>query len=94
MRKISNPFTGLDGYNCFGCSPDNISGLHMTFYEDDEELVSVWDPKDHFHGYLNILHGGIQATLMDEISSWVVYIKLRTAGFTSKLNVRGLTSAY
>jgi uncharacterized protein (TIGR00369 family) len=94
MRKISNPFTGLDGYNCFGCSPDNASGLQMTFYEDDEELISEWDPKDHFHGYLNILHGGIQATLMDEISSWVVYVKLKTAGFTSKLNVRYLKPVY
>lgn len=94
MRKISNPFTGLDGYNCFGCSPDNISGLQMTFCENDEELISVWDPKDHFHGYLNILHGGIQATLMDEISSWVVYVKLKTAGFTSKLNVRYLKPVY
>lgn len=94
MQKISNPFTGLEGYNCFGCSPDNISGLQMTFYEDNEDLISVWDPKDHFHGYRNILHGGIQATLMDEISSWVVYVKLKTAGFTSKLNARYLKPVF
>jgi uncharacterized protein (TIGR00369 family) len=94
MRKIINPFTGLKGYNCFGCSPDNVSGLQMTFYEHDEELISEWDPKNHFHGYQNILHGGIQATLLDEISSWVVYIKLKTAGFTSKLNVRYLKPVY
>ena len=94
MRKINNPFTGLDGYNCFGCSPDNHSGLQMTFYENDEELISEWDRKNHFHGYLNILHGGIQATLLDEISSWVVYTKLNTAGFTSKLNVRYLKPVY
>jgi uncharacterized protein (TIGR00369 family) len=94
MRKLNNPFTELEGYNCFGCSPGNPSGLQMTFCENEEELISEWDPKIHFHGYQNILHGGIQATLLDEISSWVVYTKLKTAGFTSKLNVRYLKPVY
>ena len=94
MRKINNPFKGLEGYNCFGCSPDNSSGLQLSFVEENEELVSVWKPKNYFQGYQNILHGGIQATLMDEIASWVVYIKLKSSGFTSNLNVRYLKPVY
>ena len=33
MKKIINPWEGLDGYMCFGCAPSNPMGLHMEFYE-------------------------------------------------------------
>jgi len=90
MRKIRNPFQGLEGYNCFGCSPDNSSGLQLAFLEDGDELVAEWIPRSFFEGYHNVLHGGIQATLMDEIASWVVYVKLDASGVTSNMNVRYL----
>lgn len=89
-RKLSNPFTKHDGYNCFGCSPKNPLGLKLTFVEDGDEIVSMWQPEPDYQGFFNILHGGIQATLMDEIASWTVYIKAKTAGFTSKAEFRYL----
>ena len=94
MRKIRNPFKGLEGYNCFGCSPDNLSGLQLSFVEEGEELVSFWTPKSFLQGYHNVLHGGIQATLMDEIASWVVYVKLCTSGVTSAMNIRYFKPVY
>jgi len=90
MRKIRNPFVGLDGYNCFGCSPNNAFGLQLSFVEEGDELVSLWKPKSFLQGYSDLLHGGIQATLMDEIASWAVYVLIKTAGFTSSMNVRYL----
>jgi len=60
----------------------------MDFTEAGEEIVSSWEPRQHFQGYLNVLHGGIQATLMDEIASWFVYVKLKSAGVTSKAEIR------
>jgi acyl-coenzyme A thioesterase PaaI-like protein len=88
MKKLRNPFSGLEGYNCFGCSPNNPLGLKLTFFEEDDAIVSHWDPDTNFQGYFNILHGGIQAALMDEIASWTVYVKVKTAGFTSKAEFR------
>ena len=29
----------MEGYNCFGCSPDNEAGVRMEFYEDGDEVV-------------------------------------------------------
>lgn len=87
LRKVKNPFVGLPGYNCFGCSPDNPQGLHLNFVDEGEFLTAKWSPDQHFQGYMNVLHGGIQATLMDEIGSWFVYAKMKTAGVTSKLEV-------
>ncbi len=92
MRRIYNPYRKLDGYNCFGCSPDNPIGLKMEFFEDGDIIRSTWKPGTNYQGYFHILHGGIQATMMDEIASWVVLIKLKTSGVTSRLNVRYIKS--
>ena len=89
-----NPFVALEGYNCFGCSPRNSLGLQMNFVEEGEEIVSYWEPKAQFQGYQTILHGGIQATLMDEIASWFVYVKLKSAGVTSKAEIRYIKPLY
>ncbi len=87
MRRIRNPFVNRVGYGCFGCSPDNEQGLKMSFSEDGDEIVSSWEAGARFAGYGGILHGGIQATLHDEIASWVVFVKLSTAGFTERLEI-------
>jgi uncharacterized protein (TIGR00369 family) len=87
-RKILNPYVGLDGYHCFGCSPDNHQGLKMEFYEEGELVICNWAPVPHFGGYKNVLHGGIQATLLDEIAAWTVQVKLRTAGVTANIDLK------
>jgi acyl-coenzyme A thioesterase PaaI-like protein len=88
MKKIANPYRNLEGYYCFGCAPQNQNGLHMQFFEEGEAIVSEWEPKNYFQGYYQVLHGGIQATLMDEIASWLVQVKLKTAGVTSQMTIR------
>jgi len=94
MRKLQNPFVALEGYNCFGCSPGNSFGLQMKFVEEGDEIVSHWEPKKHFQGYHTILHGGIQATLMDETASWFVYARLKSAGVTSRAEIRYIKPLY
>lgn len=88
MIKLQNPYASFPGYSCFGCSPTNPSGLHMEFFKEGDELVCRWDPNEHFQGFHDILHGGVQATMMDEIASWVVFVLLDTAGVTYQLNTR------
>jgi uncharacterized protein (TIGR00369 family) len=88
IKRIKNPYVGLEGYNCFGCSPDNKLGLRMHFVEEDELVVCEWEPQPQFAGYKKVLHGGIQATLLDEIASWCVQVKLKTAGVTANINLR------
>lgn len=90
MKRILNPWQGMEGYCCFGCSPDSERGLRMEFYEDGDRIVSRWKPRPEFQGWVNTLHGGIQATLADEISSWVVFRKFQTSGVTSRMEVRYL----
>lgn len=88
MRKLTNPWADVEGYYCFGCAPNNSHGVKMEFYEDGEEIVSVWQPQTEFQGWLNTLHGGIHSVLLDEICAWVVLRKLQTTGVTSKMETR------
>lgn len=92
MQKIYNPFilNERPDYNCFGCSPKNELGLQLEFRDTGEELVTSWEPKEWLVGYNNILHGGIQATLLDETAAWVVLTKCKTAGVTTEINVKYL----
>jgi uncharacterized protein (TIGR00369 family) len=92
MKKIRNPFAGRAGYNCFGCSPDNHHGLKLEFWFDDENktVETKWNPIDNLQGYTGVLHGGIQATIMDEIASWTIYVLLETGGVTSKMEIQYL----
>lgn len=88
MRKIKNPFSHREGYDCFGCSPSNPIGIHMEFYEDGDYVVSHWSPQEHYQGWFDTMHGGILATIADETAAWVVFRKLQTTGMTTKLELR------
>jgi acyl-coenzyme A thioesterase PaaI-like protein len=88
MIKLKNPYADLPGYNCFGCSPANASGLRMVFFDDGDEVVSLWKTDPDYQGFRDILHGGIQSTMMDEIASWFVFAKMGTAGVTYQMKTR------
>jgi len=94
MKKLRNPFRQFEGYQCFGCDPENQHGLQMEFFEDGEDLVSEWQPRSFLQGYGKVLHGGIQTTLLDELASWVVYVKARTGGVTSNIDVKFKRAVY
>ena len=89
MRAIINPWVGkTERYNCFGCCPGNPRGVHMRFYWDGEQVISVWRADPNFVSWIDTLHGGIQATLLDEICGWVVFYQLQTSGVTAKMEMR------
>lgn len=88
MKKLKNPWLGIDGYNCFGCAPHNPYGLKMEFYVDGEELVSYWDPAEHFEGWKGVLHGGVQSAMIDEMAEWTTHYHLKATCVTSKLEIK------
>jgi uncharacterized protein (TIGR00369 family) len=60
----------------------------MRFYWDGEQVVSVWKANPNFVSWIDTLHGGIQATLLDEICGWVVFYQLQGSGVTAKMEMR------
>ncbi|MFW5832129.1 MAG: PaaI family thioesterase [Prolixibacteraceae bacterium] len=92
MRKIKNPFTSMDSsrkeYYCFGCSPFNEIGLQLEFWEDGNDMIAKWQPQKSLEGWTGVLHGGIQASLVDELAGWIVLVKTETSGVTMDMNIK------
>lgn len=53
---------------CFVCGLANPVGLHAAIYEvESGEVVAIFRPAEHHQGYPGRLHGGIAATILDEV---------------------------
>jgi uncharacterized protein (TIGR00369 family) len=89
IREIANPFTEMEGFNCFACGPNNRQGLRMTFHADEEagEVFSRVKPVEEHAGYPGVLHGGIQATLLDEVAFWAVWDRVGKPALTSHMEI-------
>lgn len=87
---IENVFKDLPGYNCFACGPYHPTGLKLSFSYDDEsnEVFTVISPDSLFAGFPGILHGGIQATILDETAFWGTFARHGRSGFTYDLRLR------
>ena len=88
MYRLKNPWLAMKGYNCIGCAPHNPIGLHLEFFEEGDYIFTKWNPTENHQGWPGILHGGVQALLLDETAEWLVNRKLQTTGVTSKLEVK------
>ena len=54
---------------CFICGLENPVGLHLHIYESEPGTVETrYIAPEHFQGYPGVLHGGIVAAILDEIS--------------------------
>ncbi len=66
--KIKQPNSRM----CFVCGIENPIGLHLHIYETEPGVVeSTYIAPEHFQGYPGVLHGGIVAAILDEISGRV-----------------------
>ncbi len=55
--------------HCFVCGLENAVGLHLHFYETGPgEVETQYVAPSHFQGYPGVLHGGIVAAIIDEVT--------------------------
>ncbi len=60
----------------------------MEFFEDGDYLWSEWQPRKEFDSWENIVHGGIQACLIDETAGWLVVKKIGRFTVTKELDIK------
>ena len=54
---------------CFICGLENPVGLKLRIYQLEPGIIeTTFTAPQHFQGYPGVLHGGIVATILDEIS--------------------------
>jgi acyl-coenzyme A thioesterase PaaI-like protein len=55
--------------HCFVCGLENPVGLRLHIYQTAPgEIETTFTAPPHFQGYPGVLHGGIIATILDEIA--------------------------
>jgi len=72
---------------CFVCGDKNPIGLAVRFYEKDGGAAAEFVPKQAQQGYKGLLHGGILASLLDEVMIKSVLVKSRFC-VTAELSIR------
>ena len=54
---------------CFVCGVENPVGLHLAFYSHAEgEVMCEVTLPDRYQGYPGVVHGGIVASMLDEVA--------------------------
>lgn len=62
--------------SCFACGMENGAGLRMRFFETEGppvQVVSEYTVPRRYQGYPGVVHGGIIATMLDEVTSRTVF---------------------
>jgi acyl-coenzyme A thioesterase PaaI-like protein len=72
---------------CFGCAPHNTKGLKLRFWYTEEGCVSHHIIPKEYCGFTGLAHGGIIATLLDEVAAWTVITQLFCVGITLQVTV-------
>ncbi|MFQ5980832.1 MAG: PaaI family thioesterase [Candidatus Heimdallarchaeota archaeon] len=76
--------------DCFGCSPNNAHGLQLDFWLSDHGCYSHCSIPNHFCGFNGLAHGGIIATLLDEVAAWANVVHFQRIAVTMEATVRYL----
>lgn len=76
--------------HCFVCGRENPYGLKLNFYETTPgEVVVEYTVPEQFQGYPGVVHGGVVAAMLDEVTG-----RVHMGGFpprfmfTARLDVR------
>ena len=74
--------------NCFGCAPTNHIGLQLNIYRVQDTYTSVFALGANYESYPGVVHGGIVATVLDEVMSQAIYQDCGRVAYTVGLRVR------
>jgi uncharacterized protein (TIGR00369 family) len=75
---------------CFVCGESNPDGLNLRFETDGRLVQTRFVPRPEHVGFRRTVHGGLTATLLDEIMVWACAVQTKRFAFCAELNVRFL----
>jgi len=71
---------------CFACGTDNPIGLKLEFENTSGGVEANFTPGKEHQGFINLVHGGILSTLMDEAMAHAV-LSLQLKAVTARMEV-------
>ena len=74
--------------SCFVCGEANPLGLKLRFETDGKIVRAEFTPRPEHTGFKQTVHGGVLATVLDELMSWACAVQTKQWGYCGELNVR------
>jgi uncharacterized protein (TIGR00369 family) len=69
---IGRPTFEFEPHNCFACGELNEHGLKLQLHLEERRSWSEFVLDDRFEGWRGVTHGGIIATILDEVMAWAL----------------------
>jgi uncharacterized protein (TIGR00369 family) len=76
--------------SCFVCGSRNPLGLDLRFFTDGRIVEARFTPRAAHNGFIGVLHGGITATVLDEVMVWACAVREKRFCFSAEMTVRYL----
>ena len=75
---------------CIACGPQNPHGLHLRMQVDPAtaRVQTTFIPEPSHIGFENVIHGGVLATVLDELMVWSATWKARRFCLCAELTTR------
>ncbi len=77
-------------HSCFVCGDANPLGLKLRFETDGQVVRAKFTPRAEHVGFKSVVHGGLTATVLDEIMVWACAVATKQFAYCAELNVRYL----
>lgn len=74
--------------SCFVCGENNPLGLNLRFIAEDKTVTASFMPRTEHSGFQNVTHGGILATVLDEIMVWACAVATNRFAYCAEMTTR------
>jgi uncharacterized protein (TIGR00369 family) len=73
VRSVAGgPTFEFEPHNCFACGELNEHGLQLQLHLEERRAWTEFVLEDRFEGWRGVTHGGIIATVLDEVMAWAL----------------------
>ena len=73
---------------CFVCGRGNGAGLDVQFWREGDVIRAEWTPQERHRGYLDRVHGGVVASILDEAMGWAPSHQVGRLFYSVEISVR------
>ncbi|HEX7860601.1 MAG TPA: PaaI family thioesterase [Verrucomicrobiae bacterium] len=74
--------------SCFVCGSKNPIGLNLRFKTDGRFVESTFTLRPEHCGFVGVVHGGILATILDELMVWGCAVQAKQFSYCAEMSVR------
>jgi acyl-coenzyme A thioesterase PaaI-like protein len=76
----------VNPHACFACGELNTHGLHLVLHVAGDTCWTELELRPSFQGWDGIAHGGIVATILDEVMAWALASE-DAWGYTARMSI-------